>query len=1028
MAEAQCGYPEPLPDPPQLYDIPDSIAQADFPEVFNTNFTIRVTWDPDSIPPAQWPWPIDSLKQFTSRVMPDPGEGFDPWDSIAQRVVTYFGHDTHEAYDSLHVKGYNHFFIQIYDHGIDNSTAGANIVYLNLPAEGHRTVARVLADAFAHEWEHLVEGSIPDNSARRFANLSTTEYFAHCASYLAGWYYVRPEMGGTFDIPYFRSLTWYDYFYSCDKGHSWSANYVRHGTYAWFKPALLRHYDVLVQGEPSFESFSNLLYLWIHREDTTTPVEGDKRRDLAELGLVLEDDDYDTYFLDQGRDARVREMFQAYVLSLFVNRFDFASFPDSAIVWSAGDSPQYEVGYLQDFDGNCHDDAHSRLYYSFVEETPDTLRTPIYPKDLHDIDPECSESEGFPRALEVSTYGSMILPFVAAESIRDNDECYDLRVDITLEEIYLCLCPSFPCNPTNQQATISLNDLLHIDVLGYPTATDQLDLHGAEAELLISWEADGSELEFDEPIAFSIPGFGTRYKSVAFVMTLTEVQASEWNVHDNVLPFWVEHQAVPSGQSGTLVSNTTWPDDVHAGAPALIRPARWDRQACVDDILTVGQGVTLTIEPDTDVFCTREAAFYVYGEMAVGDAQAAEPARLLLAGEEQFTPGGWGGLFPGSSGSLVLANAELSGTLGIYTLPPTGGAAAVDIQDAAITLTSGQTTAGLYFRDGAAVSIDGLTVNNSRFIRFDEASTVQNLTVHVSGNHAEEAISLYGDATLTGVTVDNALRGIECFGSAAPTIGAGPNGVSVSLSGRLSAIKGTAGILATESSSPEVSYAAISGFEDGVRAEDTADLTLRNSRIENNCRRGVHIYPGGAMIHLGDPFGGDGENCISSWAPASGGLRVFNRSASICWAHGNYWDAATPTASLFGGTVYWNPYLTYCLGPGGGGGGGYSLGTVGEQTQQARLEPTLEAYPNPFNPSCTLRFALPHDGSRYELAVYGVDGRLIATLDQGQCGGQTLERTWQGRDLNGKQVSSGVYLARLKMGAGTETLKLMLVQ
>jgi len=288
LAEAECGYPEPLLDPPQVYDIPDSMAQVDFPEVFNTNFTIRVDWNPDSIPTAQWPWPPDSLKRFAARVMPDPGENFDPWDSIAQRVVTYFGADSIQSYDSLLVKGYDHFYIQIYEHSSTYSTIGGDIVYLNLPAEGHRTVTRMLSDGFAHEWEHLVEWSIPDNIYRRFAKSSTTEYLAHCASYLAGWYYVRPDMGGTFDIPYFRSLTQDDYFARCDWGGAPAFNTRRHGTYAWFKPALLRHYDVPIQGA-SFESFSNLLYLWIHRDDTTTPVEGDKRRDLAELGAVLAD-------------------------------------------------------------------------------------------------------------------------------------------------------------------------------------------------------------------------------------------------------------------------------------------------------------------------------------------------------------------------------------------------------------------------------------------------------------------------------------------------------------------------------------------------------------------------------------------------------------------------------------------------------------------------------------------------------------------------------------------------------------------
>ncbi len=73
---------------------------------------------------------------------------------------------------------------------------------------------------------------------------------------------------------------------------------------------------------------------------------------------------------------------------------------------------------------------------------------------------------------------------------------------------------------------------------------------------------------------------------------------------------------------------------------------------------------------------------------------------------------------------------------------------------------------------------------------------------------------------------------------------------------------------------------------------------------------------------------------------------------------------------------------------------------------------TLGNHPNPFNPSTTIFFELPQAGPA-SLRIYDLAGRLLQertwdNLPQGRG-----EFQWNGRDLDGRALSSGVYLYRL---------------
>ncbi|MBK8167350.1 MAG: T9SS type A sorting domain-containing protein [bacterium] len=85
----------------------------------------------------------------------------------------------------------------------------------------------------------------------------------------------------------------------------------------------------------------------------------------------------------------------------------------------------------------------------------------------------------------------------------------------------------------------------------------------------------------------------------------------------------------------------------------------------------------------------------------------------------------------------------------------------------------------------------------------------------------------------------------------------------------------------------------------------------------------------------------------------------------------------------------------------------------------------LEASPNPFNPATVLSFELAEPGP-VTLAVYGIDGRLVATLAEGQHSQGRHEVTWDGTDARGQRVASGVWFARLTGADGIVTRKLAL--
>jgi hypothetical protein len=79
----------------------------------------------------------------------------------------------------------------------------------------------------------------------------------------------------------------------------------------------------------------------------------------------------------------------------------------------------------------------------------------------------------------------------------------------------------------------------------------------------------------------------------------------------------------------------------------------------------------------------------------------------------------------------------------------------------------------------------------------------------------------------------------------------------------------------------------------------------------------------------------------------------------------------------------------------------------------------VAAYPNPFNPSTTIRFTL-RELAPVSLQIFNIRGALVRTLIDSDLDAGIHERRWNGRDSFGHPVASGVYFYRLRMG--TEVL------
>ncbi len=127
-----------------------------------------------------------------------------------------------------------------------------------------------------------------------------------------------------------------------------------------------------------------------------------------------------------------------------------------------------------------------------------------------------------------------------------------------------------------------------------------------------------------------------------------------------------------------------------------------------------------------------------------------------------------------------------------------------------------------------------------------------------------------------------------------------------------------------------------------------------------------------------------------------------------------------------------NIYLADTLG--NSRGGGATLITSVENNENNLLIPQMEIllsnYPNPFNPTTIIAFTIPYDltNSLTKLKIYDLQGRLIKSLVNEILPAGNYLSKWDGKNENGIQVSSGVYIYNLKVAYKQKSGKMTLLK
>ena len=97
--------------------------------------------------------------------------------------------------------------------------------------------------------------------------------------------------------------------------------------------------------------------------------------------------------------------------------------------------------------------------------------------------------------------------------------------------------------------------------------------------------------------------------------------------------------------------------------------------------------------------------------------------------------------------------------------------------------------------------------------------------------------------------------------------------------------------------------------------------------------------------------------------------------------------------------------------------------------QFPRNQVYLSNYPNPFNPQTIISYEILLNAENPVIEIYNIKGQKIKTFPIPNSSLQISNQVvWDGRDNNGKEVTSGLYLCRLRVGKQMFTRKMLMMK
>ncbi|MCK9995961.1 MAG: T9SS type A sorting domain-containing protein, partial [Candidatus Krumholzibacteria bacterium] len=174
---------------------------------------------------------------------------------------------------------------------------------------------------------------------------------------------------------------------------------------------------------------------------------------------------------------------------------------------------------------------------------------------------------------------------------------------------------------------------------------------------------------------------------------------------------------------------------------------------------------------------------------------------------------------------------------------------------------------------------------------------------------------------------------------------------------------------------------------------------------------GINTFDGVNVIGTGqrlaefvDPNGGDYGYAAAALNVMESGSRAVSMTVDLMYV---YTDPVAPGNLLPGRAQLLKDVLAY-----------FNVAGLPQNVSPVLPGITFQTsnYPNPFNPSTTIKYSMPQDG-HLKLSIFNVRGQLVKTLIDGvRPAGADQAVVWDGSDNQDSSVSSGVYFyeARIK--------------
>jgi hypothetical protein len=263
---------------------------------------------------------------------------------------------------------------------------------------------------------------------------------------------------------------------------------------------------------------------------------------------------------------------------------------------------------------------------------------------------------------------------------------------------------------------------------------------------------------------------------------------------------------------------------------------------------------------------------------------------------------------------------------------------------------------------------------------------------------------------------------------------------------------GTARSIAVSNS---FAYMTLSGYPSNVFEIIDVTNPLNPSLLStwNTPGDAYKVVVNGSIVYLAD--GSSGLQVINVADPASPTLvsTILPHATSninLCYIHDNLlyisdvnwneisvYDITVPLSPVFISRYAWNlSTVDMCVSGGRmftaneeGGLNIHNLIAVAndDETQIPVFSFALSNYPNPFNPETTISYTLPAKG-QVCLEIFNSKGQLVKRLlNESQPKGKH-SLTWNGKDNNGNNVASGLYLCRITSTGKHESRKMLLLK